>query len=234
MVWGHPDLLGERRAEAVEWPDGLRVCAIDKAIADRLIREGHYSRSVVWSSSVHVGVYFGGAIIGALQFGPAMNPKSGDKVVAGTTVETFLELNRMWLADEKPTYCASRAISGALRLIRHWRPRVEWVQSFADERCGKFGAVYQACSFLYCGSHESLFYEIDGQWFHKSLLNRPEYDKRGWWQGPKAAWFNANKHRATTHKFRQFRYLHFINARAKRRLLLTPQPYPKPRQEISA
>lgn len=234
IVWSPPDLLGQKSAEAFEWPDSMRIAAIPKPQADAIIKAGHYSHSVVWSSSVHIGVWWHGEVIGALQYGPAMNPSSGGKVVSGTTARTFLELNRMWLSDTKPGNCASRAISGSLRLIHHWRPEVEWVQSFADERCGKFGAVYQACSFLYCGSHESKFYQIDGQWFHKSLLGRPEYDKRGWWQGPKAAWFNANKDRATSHVFRQFRYLRFIHTRAKSRLLLAVQPYPKPMQEAAA
>lgn len=228
LVWTAPDLFGQCRAVGVEWADGLRVSEIQKAQADEIIREGHYSHSVVWSSSKHFGVFVRGRLIGALQYGPAMNPRSGDKIVAGTTVDTFLELNRMWLALVKPPNTASRAISGSLRLLRKWTPALEWVQSFADERCGKLGAVYQACSFLYLGSHEATFYEIEGQWFHKSILNRPEYDKRGWWRGPKATWFNANKDRATQYSFRQFRYVRLLRPSLRSKLLLPVMPYPKP------
>lgn len=107
--------------------------------------------------------------------------------------------------DEKPDNTTSRAISLALKVIRNRKPAVEWVQSFADERCRKLGGVYQACSFLYCGEHTATFYELDGEWFHKSMLSRPAVDKRGWRSGPKVAWFKQNQDRAATHTFRQFR-----------------------------
>lgn len=125
-------------------------------------------------------------------------------------------------------------LSMALRLVRHLRPKVEWVQSFADERCEKFGAVYQAASFLYCGEHSATFYELDGEWFHKSAWNRAAIDKRGWGSGPKLARFNANRERAVAHAFRQFRYIKFLRATAKRKLLLPVLPYPKANSGFAA
>src|SRR5690349_10060923 len=104
--------------------DLLSVRIITKARADGLIKANHYSRAVVWSSSVHLGVYSAIDLIGAMQFGPAMNPASGAKVVRGTEPDQWLELNRMWLADDKPANTASRAIRYALTLIRRRRPRV--------------------------------------------------------------------------------------------------------------
>ena len=156
LLYGDPNLLGER--------------PVIGAASGDVIRQGHYSGTTVWSSSLHFGVFVGARLIGAMQFGPGMNPHSGGGVVEGTGPDEWLELNRLWLADDRPANTASRAISGALRVVHHARPRVLWVQSFADERCGKYGGVYQACSFLYCGSHSSAFYEIDGLWFHKSIM----------------------------------------------------------------
>lgn len=227
LVRGAPTLFGEPAVVGAKSGD-IAVAFIDKDMADDLIRRGHYSRSVVWSSSLHFGVYHEGALIGALQFGPAMNPAAGSSIVAESTAETWLELNRMWISDERPTNTASRAISGALRVIRQVRPRVEWVQSFADERCGKLGAVYQACSFLYVGEHVGTFYEIDGVWVHKSMFDRPAVDKRGWRSGPKIAWVKQNQERAQTHTFRQFRYVKFLRSRSAKRLLLPVLAYPKP------
>ncbi len=210
----------------------VEVHLISKAEADAIIRQGHYSHTVVWSSSVHLGVYTHDRLIGAMQFGPAMNPASGAKVVAGSTVDSWLELNRLWLDDDKPANTGSRAISCAISIIRARLPRVEWIQTFADERCGKLGALYQACSFLYCGCHASTFYEIDGTWIHKSMLDRPSIDSRGWRSGPKVAWAKQNRDRAQPHVFRQFRYLKFFNPKARQRLLLTIEPYPKPRSDV--
>jgi hypothetical protein len=227
IEWGPRDLLGARTvAAAVD--DSFRVQIIGKARADSYVKERHYSRSVVWSSSVHFGVFLGMNLMGVLQFGPAMNPGSGSSVVEGSTKDSWLELNRMVLDESRPTDTASRAISGSIRLIRHLRPSVEWIQSFADERCGKLGAVYQAASFVYCGSHASTFYLLDGEWFHKSMKGRAEYDKRGWWSGPKVARFRAGEGRAEPHTFNQHRYIKFLDQRARKRLLLPVLPYPKP------
>lgn len=226
-LFGQPEVIGARSGV-------VRVELISKSNADSIIRGGHYSGSVVWSSNLHFGVFVGGGIIGAMQFGPAMNPASGARVVEGSSSETWLELNRLWLMDDKPDNTTSRAISCALRVIRHRKPSVEWVQSFADERCGKLGGVYQACSFLYCGEHTATFYELDGEWFHKSMLSRPSVDKRGWRSGPKVAWFKQNQERAVPHTFRQFRYIKFLRSSARKRLLLPVLPYPKPQVEVAA
>lgn len=208
--------------------DVFQVRAISRAEAERIIKAGHYSKSTVWSSSVHLGVFVDNVCIGALQFGAAMNPGSGASIVEGTEADQWLELNRMWLADEKPENTASRAIAYALRYLRRTRPRVAWVQSFADERCGKLGAVYQAAGFVYCGSHETRFLYAGGEWFHQSLIGRAAKDKRGWGSGPKAARLRKVRDQAEQHVFRQYRYLRFLQPWARRRLLLPVFPYPKP------
>ncbi len=212
----------------------IEVHLISKQEADSIIRNGHYSGTTVWSSSLHLGVFAHHRLIGAMQFGPAMNPASGPKVVAGSTPDSWLELNRLWLDDDKPANTGSRSISCALRIIRARLPRVEWIQTFADERCGKLGALYQACSFLYCGCHASTFYEIDDIWIHKSMMDRPSVDSRGWRSGPKVAWAKQNRDRAQAHVFRQFRYLKFLDKRARQRLLLPVESYPKPSREALA
>jgi hypothetical protein len=232
LVFGEADLFGGRPIEGVMSGD-LFVKPIPKWQADTLIRSGHYSGSVAWSSNLHLGVYHGDDLVGALQFGPAMNPARGSKVVAETGPENWIELNRMWLAAEKPANCGSTAISCALRFIRKTRPEIQWVQSFADGRCGKLGGLYQASNFVYCGSHESTFYELDGEWFHKSMVGRKEVDKRGWGSGPKIARLRVGMKRAKPHKFRQYRYIYFLDQRAKKRLLLPILAYPKPAKEAA-
>ena len=138
------------------------VAQIPCATAREIIRRKHYSHSVVNNSYVNLGVFLEGAIVGVLQWGYALNPARAGKVVANTTQGQYLELNRMWLSDDAPRNSESRAISYSLKYIRRACPSVAWVQSFADERCQGLGVVYQACSFLYLGSHTSPFYELDG------------------------------------------------------------------------
>src|SRR5687767_14681539 len=121
-ILGDGDLFGHR--PVVGFGDGeVAVRVIPKDTADRWIREGHYSRSVVWSSNEHFGVYVDGMLSGAMQFGPAMNPASGAAVVEGTEPDQWCELNRLWLADEKPANTTSRAVAFGLKLLRERRPR---------------------------------------------------------------------------------------------------------------
>lgn len=226
MGWTYsdPDLFGKREYTGYG-NDEVRVGVLDKSTADAIMRRGHYSGSVAWSSNQHFGIYVGREIVGACQFGPAMNPASGANIVAGTEPDQWTELNRLWIAGGQPANTTSRAVSYAIRLLKKRRPRIAWVQSFADERCGS-GGIYRACSFLYLGSHEQTFYLLDGEWYHKSMLGRAEYDRRGWWCGPKIAHFNAHAHRAERHTFRQFRYLRPIDGWVRKKLLIEPQPYP--------
>eukprot|EP00752_Nemacystus_decipiens_P015326 g13659.t1 len=213
---GHGDVVG------FGGPD-FYVRFVDKATADRLIIANHYSRKIYQASHIHFGVFLGGDLVGALQFGPAMNPASAGKIVAGATLKTYLELNRMWLDDRAPRNSETRALACAWRVIRRAFPRVEWIQSFADERCGRLGVVYQAANFTYCGEHETVFYELDGVFYHRILMTR----RRDLSATERA--LQARRHEALEHRLRQFRYLYFLEKRARRRLLLTPQPYPKPR-----
>ncbi len=202
----------------------LRVETIPVWLARAIVVNKHYSGRFVNNSYLHLGVFSGRDIVGVLQFGYALNPASGKRVVEGTGNREYMELNRMWLHDCMPRNSESRAISYSLKTIKLLYPCVQWVQTFADERCGRSGVVYQASNFEYIGSHYSTFYELDGEFYHSIAMNAI---KRG---GTRGEYLRENKERATTHRFRQFRYIRFLNKRARKRLntkLFNIQPYPK-------
>ncbi|EDX2467219.1 protein mom [Salmonella enterica] len=202
----------------------LRVETISCWLARTIIQTKHYSRRFVNNSYLHLGVFSGRELVGVLQWGYALNPSSGRRVVLETDNRGYMELNRMWLHDDMPRNSESRAISYALKTIRLLHPSVEWVQTFADERCGRSGVVYQASNFDFIGSHESTFYELDGEWYHQIAMNAI---KRG---GKRGEYLRANRERAVVHKFNQYRYIRFLNRRARKRLntkLFRIQPYPK-------
>lgn len=208
--------------------DRVRVETINRDVANGLIVQHHYSRRYTQSSTIHLGVIVEGRTMGVLQYGWPMNPASGPKIVAGTRPGQFLELNRMWLHDDLPRNTASTVLSYSVKFLRRFDRSVRWIQSFADERCqGRLGVVYQAANFIYCGEHIATFWDIDGEWFHNSLMTRdPSLT-------PRAAYAQANKHRATPHELRQFRYLFFLAHSDRKRLLLPVLPYPKPAVEVS-
>lgn len=216
------DLLGRR--EAIGFGDAaFYVRTIDRQIANGIIIANHYSKRVYRASTLHLGVFIGGELLGVLQYGYAMNPASAGSVVAGTAMSEYLELNRMWLDDRAPRNSESQALARSIRLIRRVRPAVKWIQSFADERCGLFGTVYQAAGFTYHGEHRGIFWELDGEFYHNSLATNAKTAK-----SPRAAHLRANLARATRHELRQFRYLRFLHPRFAKGCRYPALPFPKP------
>ena len=213
-------LYGER--EIIDFGDeNFMVKEVSRDIANATIKKNHYSGKVYNATYIHLGVFIQGKFLGVLQYGYAMNPASGGSVVTGTGLDQYLELNRMWLSDEAKRNSESMAISYSIKFIKGKYPKVKWIQSFADERCGGFGIVYQACSFDYYGEHKSLFWTLDGEIYHNSLMTRnPKLSKS-------AAKLQQNKDVATGEELRQFRYIKFLDQRWKSKCTLKECKYPK-------
>lgn len=215
-LFGQPDVIGFG-------DDSFCVKEIGRDFANGVVVANHYSGKIVQTSWIHLGIFIGGAFVGVLQFGPAMNPASAGSVVAGTGMDEYLELNRMWLDDVAPHCSESKALSHAIKFIRRKYPKIKWIQSFADERCGKFGAVYQAAGFRYFGEHTSRFWMLDGETYHDSIMtNSSRFHLKG------SQFLRANRLRAEAHKLRQFRYLYFMAPRFAKGVKLKERPFPKP------
>lgn len=213
-LWGDPELLGFGSKD-------FYIKEIDRKLANKVIVKNHYSKKFYNATYIHLGLFVNEELQGVLQYGYAMNPASCGSVVEGTKQNEYLELNRMWIADNVGEYPESRAISYSLKYIRRKYPKIKWIQSFADERCGGFGIVYQACSFGYYGEHKSVFWELDGQIYHNSLMTRnPELSKA-------AKQIQINKDRAISYSLRQFRYIKFLDKSWVKKCNHKEQPYLK-------
>ena len=126
----------------------IRVAAISRLAANALIRKLHYSGKVVMNSQLHLGVFLGTRLEGAMQFGPSLDRRKLMGLVEGTSWNGFLELNRLAFSDNLPRNSESRALGVAMRLIRRRYPWIEWVVSFADAtQCGD-GTIYRAAGFV--------------------------------------------------------------------------------------
>ena len=202
-----------------EW----QIKEIERNLANKIIVKKHYSKKFYNATYIHLGIFIKGELLGVLQYGYAMNPASCGSVVEGTKMDEYLELNRMWLDDKAERNSESKAISYSIRYIRSKFPKIKWIQSFADERCGCFGIVYQACSFSFYGEHTSSFWSLDGETFHNSIMTSEKAGPRGYklLNDPK------NKDRVEKHTLRQFRYIKFIDKRWKKKCLLKEKPYLK-------
>jgi hypothetical protein len=126
----------------------ITVRPISATDARDVVRRIHYSGKVVNNSSLHLGVFLNGALLGAMQFGPPLQRSSMLPLVEGTEWNQMLELNRMAFDDRLPRNSESRAMGVAFRLIRRHRPDIKWILSFSDgTQCGD-GAIYRASGFV--------------------------------------------------------------------------------------
>lgn len=224
-------LYGSREIIGFGEPE-FYVKEIERNLANKIIKENHYSKKVYNATYIHLGVFINDVLLGVLQYGYAMNPASGGSVVKETELDQYLELNRMWLSDKAAIYSESRAISASIKYIRGKYPKVKWIQSFADERCGGFGIVYQACSFNYYGEHTSEFWELDGVVYHNISMTLKKDNERYIRNQGGAKFLQENKDRAVKMTLRQFRYIKFLDQRWKHKCLLKEKPYPKHYKEI--
>jgi hypothetical protein len=213
-MFGSKEIVGFGSAE-------FYIKELDRDKANKMIVENHYSKKFYNASYIHLGVWINSELLGCLQFGYAMNPASAGSVVEGTELDQYLELNRMWLSDKAERNSESMAISYCVRYIRSKFPKIKWIQSFADERCGGFGIVYQGANFEFYGEHTATFWTLDDEIYHNSLMTRnPKLSKA-------AAYLQHHKERATSSELRQFRYLYWIDQKWKQKVLLKRKPYPK-------
>ena len=203
--------------------DDFYVQEIPRNKSNELIIKNHYSKKVYNGTYIHLGVYINAELLGVLQYGYAMNPASADSVVTGTEMNQYLELNRMWLDDKAKRNSESMAISYSIKYIKNKLKTIKWIQSFADERCGGLGIVYQACSFNFYGEHISSFWELDGETFHNSIMTSEKAGKRGFnlLNNPK------NKDRVIKHSLRQFRYIKFLDMSWIKKCTKKEMPYLK-------
>lgn len=124
---------------------------ISRGDADRTIKRLHYSGKVVNNSQLSIGVFYQGKLEGAMQFGPSMDKRQIQGLVANTGWNDFIELNRMAFSDALPRNSESRAIAVAMRLLRKHAPHLQWVVTFADAtQCGD-GTIYRASGFVLTG-----------------------------------------------------------------------------------
>ena len=215
-LWGNPECIGFGSND-------FYIKAIERGLSNQIIIKNHYSKKVYNGTYIHLGVFVNHDIKGVLQYGYAMNPASCSSVVDGTKKNEYLELNRMWISDDAGKYPESKSISYSIKYIKKKYPKIKWIQSFADERCGGFGIVYQACSFDYYGEHTSKFWELDGETFHNSIMTSEKAGKRGY----NLLNDKNNKNRIIKYELRQFRYIKYLDKRKKKNCLLKQKPYIK-------
>jgi len=199
------------------------VKEIDKNLSKKIMIENHYSKKVCNDATthIHLGCFINNELLGVLQFGYAMNPQSMDKIVEGTKLNEYKELNRMWFDDKAEKNTESKALSYSIKYIKNKYKVVKWIQTFADERCGCFGIVYQAANFKYYGEHNNIMWQFKNEIYHNSIITN---NKRNMKKKLESMDFHTS---AIKIELRQFRYIYFIDKKCISKCLLIEKPYPK-------
>ncbi len=217
-LWGEPECVGFGT-------DEFYVKEIERKLANDLIVKNHYSKKTFNNTYINLGVFYKNNLNGVLQYGHLMNPSSSKNIVKNSNSYSCLELNRMWIADNSKKYAESQAISYSIKYIKKKYKKIKWIQSFADERCGGFGIVYQACSFNFYGEHISEFYILDDVYFHSTYFTNIKGVSAS--KSKKATMIRQRIKECKKIKLRQFRYIKFIDKREKKNCLLKQMTYPK-------
>mgnify|MGYP003125180179 CR=1 FL=1 len=198
---------------------------INRKTANDIIKQNHYSGTYVNNSIDHFGYFIGDKLLGVLQFGHMLNPAAYNTYIPSTSgISEYRELNRMFLFDEAPRNSESQAISFCIKVLKQ-KYRIKWVQSFADERCGKLGIVYQAANFHFFGSHINEFYVYQNRAYHKIMYTSKKHIKHV--ESRHGESIEIIKSKSVKHALRQFRYIYFIDKRLINDCILTAKPYPK-------
>lgn len=220
----------------------IRVAPIKAADANALVKRVHYSGKVVQNSQLHFGVFLGGRLEGAMQFGPSLDKRKIQGLVRDTLWNGFIELNRMAFSDRLPRNSESRAIGIAMRLIRQHYPHIEWVISFADgTQCGD-GAIYRASGFVLTGikTNDQVWQSPSGERFSRTSLTDGRSKQvqaqaklvLSSFSGPAKETGAASMKAYEAAGFKplqghQLRYIYFINPAARERLNVPILPFSK-------
>jgi len=201
----------------------ITIDTISRDIANRIIRENHYSKSICFAPSVNLGIFWKGMLCGVAQFGSGINPKGSTKWVEGSTHHQFLEFNRMWLSDVAPHNSESKAIGLIFKWFRKNRPDIKWLLSFADGANGKVGTIYQATNWIYTGYDRQggVWVTSDGTRItQRSMIMKHKSTKRDLLESI----YGTPLYRV---RGGQFRYIYFLDKKWRKRLTVEPQEYPK-------
>lgn len=201
----------------------IHVAPVSSKDAAALVRRVHYSGKVVPNSQLHLGVFLDGRLEGVMQFGPSMDKRKVQGLVADTGWNGFLELNRMAFSERLPRNSESRALGVAMRMIRKHYPHIEWVISFADgTQCGD-GTIYRASGFVLTAVRENktILRLPDGTIVADKTLQNANHATTG----RNASWWKKNGAEAL--EGFQLRYIYFVNPEARKRLTVPILPFSK-------
>jgi len=124
----------------------------------------HYSKSVMISKNVYVGVWEDGKFVGAVIFARGSNNAIGKPY--GLSQQHVCELVRVALRSHQTP--VTRILSIAIRMLKKQNPGLRLIVSYADVNQGHHGGIYQGGNWFYVGqsSNDVAYLMVDGRVLH--------------------------------------------------------------------
>ena len=209
------------------------VRVIPKKVADKFVKERHYSHKVAATGLVNFGAFLDNKLIGVAQWGRPINKYLQINVVKNSGWNSFLELNRLVCIDDTPKNTESRFIAICLKLLKENAPQVKWVISFADAtQCGD-GTIYRASGFklISINDSEQLYVLPNGEKVHLMSLQGGHYSSKRK-EMLKEGYTNPKEYMAKVLKGqklegKQLKYIYFIDKNAEKDLTVPIIPFDK-------
>lgn len=124
---------------------------------------------------VHYGFFKNGILVSCASLGYLPSPKIPMTVWNKGCNGNTLELRRLSSIDTEKN-AESKFISRCLRALRKDYPKIKIIFSYADEKAGHLGIIYQASNFKYVGIRsgktEYLFDTLTKKWLHSRTVGR--------------------------------------------------------------
>ena len=187
----------------------LDFCSFEAA--KYAVMHWHYSKAMPAGKLVKIGVWEDNKFIGAVIFGRGANNHLFQPY--GLKQTEGCELVRVALSKHKTP--VSKIVSIAIKLLKQHNPGLKLIVSFADDRQGHLGKIYQAGNWIYVGKVKSTDeFLVNGRWMHQRNL----HSLFGTMKGIQA------KRRDGGYRLR---YLMPLDATIKAEIEKLRQPYPK-------
>lgn len=217
----------EQDSVAVFNPCGFRVLPVGFAVAARIMKAGHYTRSGGKVTAMCYGLYApDGALRGAAIFGRPSGRLVAASLWAGGDENNTAELTRLYADDGTGRNTESWFLARCVRLLP---AAVRMIVAYSAPDAGHHGGCYQAASWLYLGrgTGNSHYHYVDaeGQYVNK---RRPwdYYAARPWIRSEAEA--AAELGLTIVREEPKHVYVRPRDRRARAALLRPVQPYPKP------
>ena len=178
----------------------------------------HYSKTMPAAKSAKIGVWEGGAFIGALIFTSGSGAACDGRRYGLRQNFDICELQRVALAAH--VHPVTRMMAVAFRMLKQQSPALRAVVSFADPSQRHHGGIYQASNWIYTGlSSSTIEHRLsDGRWVHARVIAKQ------WGKKELAATLATGETRKQPGKHR---YLMPLDAAMRVQIAPLAKPYPK-------